>query len=405
MDYNHILQMLKEKGQEHLLAFYEELSPSERESLLQQIRSIDWKILSREQSRAQTGEIAPMKGLSVAEIEEKKSVFFAVGKRLIQEGKVAAVLLAGGQGTRLGSDGPKGAYDIGITRPLYIFECLIDNLLAVCRECNAVVPLYVMTSDKNDKATRTFFAEHDYFGYPAGFVRFFKQDMAACTDLDGKILLEEKGAIAFSPNGNGGCFSSLYHAGLFDEATKNGAEWFNVFSVDNVLQQIADPVFLGATELSGMACGAKFVRKCAPNERVGVLCTRGGLPDVIEYYELPESLAKERDANGELLYSFGVTLNYLFRADKLREIIQREIPVHIAKKKISYIDGNGEKVLPERENGCKYETLIVDMVRLAGSCLPFEVVREREFAPIKNREGVDSVETARALLVGNGKRL
>ena len=229
--------------------------------------------------------------------------------------------------------------------------------------------------------------------------------MAPATDFDGKILLEGKGRLALSPNGNGGCFSSLRRSGLWEEAAARGVEWFNVFAVDNVLQRIADPVFVGATALAGVNCGAKFVRKCDPHERVGVLCLRGGVPDVVEYYELSEEMANARDERGGLVYSFGVILNYLFRREALEEIERNVIPVHVAKKKIPCLNGAGELVKPDKENGCKYETLVVDIVRLTKSCLPYEAVREHEFAPIKNATGVDSVESARELLKHNGVTL
>ena len=189
-----------------------------------------------------------------------------------------------------------------------------------------------------------------------------------------------------------------------EEAKQSGVEWINVFSVDNVLQRIADPVFVGATLLSGVNCGAKFVKKCAPEERVGVLCRRGSLPDVVEYYDLPAAMANARDERGELVYSFGVTLNYLFRLKAIEQASRTAIPVHRAKKKIPYWNGS-ELIRPETENGYKYETLVVDWVRLMKSCLPFEAVREREFAPIKNAEGVDSVQSARELLKYNGVKL
>ena len=261
-----------------------------------------------------------------------------------------------------------------------------------------------MTSDKTDRMTRAFLKEHGCFGYPEEKVRFFLQDMAPATDFEGRLLLEGRGALALSPNGNGGCFSSLRRAGLMDEAKQSGVEWINVFSVDNVLQRIADPVFVGATLLSGVNCGAKFVKKCAPEERVGVLCRRGSLPDVVEYYDLPAAMANARDERGELVYSFGVTLNYLFRLKAIEQASRTAIPVHRAKKKIPYWNGS-ELIRPETENGYKYETLVVDWVRLMKSCLPFEAVREREFAPIKNADGVDSVQSARELLKYNGVKL
>ncbi len=395
-------EILKEHHQEQLLRFYGELTSVQQEELLRQIERIDWSILDGDCMPTQ-GDIAPVYGLSLAEIKARREEFSEIGKNVIKEGKIAAVLLAGGQGTRLGSDAPKGAYDIGITRPVYIFERLIENLKEVCISCGAYVPLFIMTSDKNDGGTREFLKQHDYFGYPEKYIAFFVQEMAPCTDFDGKILLEGKGRLALSPNGNGGWYASLARAGLLEKL--NGVEWFNVFAVDNVLQRIADPVFLGATVASGKLSGAKVVRKADPHEKVGVLCLKNGLPDIVEYYELTEEMATARRADGELLYGDGVILNYLFRADKLQEIAAKKIPVHRVKKKVVHLDESGNLTVPEKENAYKYETLILDMIRLMGSCLPFEVEREKEFSPIKNLTGVDSVESARALLKKNGIEL
>ena len=341
--------------------------------------------------------------MRIPEIEKNRDFFFGIGKEAIAKGKVAAVLLAGGQGTRLGSDAPKGAYDIGLTKPLYIFEQQIKNLLSVVGVCGAAVPLFIMTSGKNDADTRAFFEAHRYFGYPEKYVRFFVQDMAPSVDFNGKILLEGKGRLALSPNGNGGWYSSLKRA----DADRDfpAIEWYNVYSVDNVLQRMADPVFVGATIASGKMCGAKVVCKNAPGEKVGVLCLEDGAPSVIEYYELTPEMAEMRDEKGDLRYIYGVILNYLFSAKRLSEIAQARIPVHVVKKKIPYLGENGMLVKPEKENGYKFETLILDMVKLAGSCLPFEVEREKEFAPIKNKTGTDSVESARELLKKNGVQL
>ena len=382
---------------------FDRLAGSEQEELLNEISAIDWGLLE-EKPVERSGGIEPLSGLTLKEINSRFKEFEEAGARLLREGKAAAVMLAGGQGTRLGSSAPKGTYDLGLTKPLYIFECQIKNLLEVVVRYGARVPLLIMTSDKNDRATREFLKEHSYFGYPQEDVFFFMQDMAPSTDLNGKILLESRGKIALSPNGNGGWFSSMRRAGLVEKMKARGVEWFNVFSVDNVLQHIADPVFLGATYLSGSACGAKTVRKTSPEERVGVLCRRGGLPDIIEYYELDEKTANARDKEGELLYGNGVILNYLFRISSLEEVAGHKIPVHRVKKKVSYFDGE-KCVVPQTENAYKYETLILDLIHLLKDCLPFEVEREREFAPVKNATGADSVETARALLTQNGVEL
>ena len=396
---------LKRIGQEQILRYWGELNESEKKSLEAQVRGTDWSVLenlAHPENLSGKGKIEPISGLRAKEIEARREEFFALGKEAIKKGKVGAVLLAGGQGTRLGTDAPKGTFDIGITRPLYIFQQQIENLLEVTNECGAYVPLYVMTSEKNNDETVAFWKEKNYFGYPAQYVRFFKQDMAPAVDFSGKVILEGKANIALSPNGNGGWYSALARCGLLSEIRARGIEWLNAFAVDNVLQRIADPVFVGACIAEGVNCGSKVVCKAEPHEKVGVLCLEDGKPNIIEYYELTEEMANARDEKGDLQYIYGVILNYLFRLEKLDEVADAKIPVHVVKKKVPYLSEAGELVKPQTENGYKFETLILDMIKLMETCLPFEVVREREFAPIKNRTGVDSVETARELLQKNG---
>lgn len=405
---NKLYKQLESIGQEQLLRYRNELSEEEIESLSAQVRSTDWSVLenlTHPENLSGKGNIQPIPGLRTEEIERRREEFFNLGRQAIVDGKVGAVLLAGGQGTRLGSDGPKGAYNIGVTKPLYIFEQQIANLLEVTRACGAYVPLYVMTSEKNHAETTAFWKEKNYFNYPAEYVRFFVQDMAPAVDFEGKAFLEGKAKIALSPNGNGGWYSSLARSGLLSDIKSRGVEWLNVFAVDNVLQRIADPVFVGACIAESVDCGAKVVCKAEPREKVGVLCLEDGKPNIIEYYELTEEMANERDGKGDLQYIYGVILNYLFRLEKLEEIADKKIPVHVVRKKIPYLNERGELVKPETENGYKFETLVLDMIRLMDTCLPFEVIREREFAPIKNKTGTDSVETARVLLEKNGIEL
>ena len=225
--------------------------------------------------------------------------------------------------------------------------------------------------------------------------------MAPSCDYNGKLYMEAKDTLSLSPNGNGGWFSSLIKAGLIKDINERGVEWLNVFSVDNVLQRIADPVFVGATINAGCVCGSKVVRKAAPEERVGVLCLEDGKPSIVEYYEMTDEIINSRNENGELLYNFGVTLNYLFKVDKLIDIMNKNMPLHIVEKKIPYINENGELVKPESPNGYKFETLVLDMIHLMDNCLSFEIDRKKEFAPIKNRTGVDSLDSARELMKYN----
>ncbi len=401
-------EKLEKYGQEHLLKYYDELSAQEQDMLLAQIAATDMEILEACRHReelSKKGVITPLAAMQLPEIEANREEFTAIGLDAIRAGKVGAVLLAGGMGTRLGSDDPKGMFNVGMTRELYIFECIIHNLLDVVTQADTWIHLFIMTSDKNHEATVKFLKEHRFFGYRESFVHFFTQEMAAATDYEGKIFLEEKGKLSTSPNGNGGWFISMKKAGLLEMAHEEGIQWMNVFAVDNVLQRIADPCFVGATIRKNCVVGAKVVRKSTPDEKVGVMCLEDGRPSIVEYYELTRELMEAKDENGDPAYNFGVILNYLFSVAELERILEQRLPLHIVEKKIPYLDEAGEQIKPQEPNGYKYENLVLDMIHQMESCLPFEVVREKEFAPIKNRTGVDSVESARALLQKNGVQL
>ena len=226
--------------------------------------------------------------------------------------------------------------------------------------------------------------------------------MVPAVDFDGNILMESEDSLAMSPNGNGGWFKSMLRAHLDEDIRTRGIEWLNVFAVDNVLQRIADPCFIGATIQKNCVVGSKVVRKNAPDEKVGVMCLEDGRPSIVEYYELTDELMNAKDEKGEPAYNYGVILNYLFKVQDLEKIMAEKMPLHIVEKKIPYLDENGEPVKPDTPNGYKFESLVLDMIHQMDSCLPFEVVRRKEFAPIKNKTGVDSVESARELLTENG---
>ena len=400
------IEALRTHGQEDVAARMEKLAPEAQERMAAQVAQIDWKMIEDIQNHQKAEEIEkkvePLSAVERKDIEANKESYISTGVKAIQEGKVAAVLLAGGQGTRLGLDKPKGTLNIGEHKDLYLFEQLVYNLLDVVKQTGAYIPLYIMTSEKNNDDTVAFFKEHQYFGYDASFVTFFVQNMAPSVDYDGKLYMESEDSLAMSPNGNGGWFLSMISAGLDKDLKKRGVEWINVFAVDNILQRIADPAFVGATIQAGCSCGSKVVRKASPDEKVGVMCKVNGHPSIIEYYEMSEELANLRREDGELVYGFGVILNYLFKLDTLIEIADRNLPLHIVEKKIPYINEKNELVKPEKPNGYKFEQLVLDMVEMMDDCVPYEVVREHEFAPIKNKTGVDSIESAKELLKLNG---
>lgn len=409
MTYSEAKAKLEKYGQEQLLRYYDELSDSEKQALLDQIDSADMSVVSYYDKRgevAPAGHIEPLAAMELDEIRKRSDEFRRIGLDAIRAGKVGAVLLAGGMGTRLGSDNPKGMYNIGITKEVYIFQRIIENLLDVVNEAESWIHLFIMTSEKNNEATVNFLREKKFFGYNEEYVTFFTQEMAPAVDYNGKIFLETKSRMATSPNGNGGWFSSMLRCDVVKIAKEAGIEWLNTFAVDNVLQRIADPVFVGATINSGCTVGAKVVKKNAPDERVGVICLKDNHPSIVEYYELTDELMNAKNEKGEPAYYFGVILNYLFRLDELISIAKDKMPLHIVEKKISYYDDAlGKTVKPEKPNGYKFETLVLDMIQPSESCLPFEVVREKEFAPIKNPTGIDSVESARELCKACGIEL
>lgn len=402
------MKIWEDDNQKYIKAMMEKNTTEQNEKLTKRLEEIDFSVLEhieRKETVNERGVFAPLDAVEVSEIEARGAEFKELGLKAIREGKVGAVLLAGGQGTRLGLDRPKGTLNIGVTKELYLFEQLLRNLMDVTDEAGVYVPLYIMTSNINNADTTAFFEEHDYFGYPKDYVKFFVQEMVPACDYEGRIYMESQTEVAMSPNGNGGWFSSMVNAGLLSDIKERGIEWINVFAVDNCLQRIADPMFVGATIAYGCESGAKVVRKAAPDERVGVLCTEDGKPSIAEYYEMTEEMATAHKENGDLKYGFGVILNYLFSEKKLEQIADARMPIHVVEKKIPYMDVDGTFVKPEQPNGYKFETLVLDMVHMMDDCIPYEVVREREFAPIKNLHGVDSLDSARELMKGCGIEL
>ena len=370
MTYSRAKALLQQYGQTQVLEYYDELNAGQQSALLSQIENIDFSNLAPGGEQAiPLGELSPVPALSCADVERDKERYVAEGLKAIRSGKVAAVLLAGGQGTRLGSDKPKGMFNMGLSRELSIFACQFINIKKVTDMAGVCFHIFVMTSD-----------------------------------ICGKLLLESKWKISSSPNGNGGWYSSLVKGGFGALLEDEGIEWLNVYSVDNVLQRICDPVFVGATIESGCNCSSKVVKKVSPEERVGVLCMQNGQPSIVEYYEMPPEKAALRRPDGELVFAYGVTLNYLFRVELLNKTLAKKLPVHRSLKIIPYMS-EGRLVIPQEPNGYKSELLVLDMIKFMGSCLAVEVVRESEFAPVKNRTGADSVETARVLLQKNGVRL
>ena len=396
------IEMLNMLHQEHIARYIGTLDEQKQRELAEQIQELDLSVLADGSTVQKRGIFTPLHAVTVSQIRQNAAKYKETGLEAIRAGKIGAVLLAGGQGSRLGFEHPKGTFNIGETRTLYIFECLINNLLEVTNEAGAYVPLFIMTSQENNQETREFFRAHNYFGYSAANIWFFVQEQLPALNTENRLMLAPGGRILTAPNGNGGWYASMEKAGMLKVIRDSNIQWLNVFALDNVLQRIADPVFIGAVVDSGRMSGAKVVAKANPDEKVGVLCLEDGRPSIVEYYEMTDEMRTRREPDGTLSYNYGVILNYLFRVDQLNHTLSVQLPLHRAFKKIKYMDMNGKTVIPEEPNAYKFETLVLDMVKLQDNCLAFEVEREREFAPVKNKTGVDSVDTARALLRLNG---
>lgn len=400
-----VQEKLAKYNQQHILQFKNQISKSQLNSLNEQILSLNFDVINNLNAVDEKQELnlQPLNTLSLSQIQKHKQEYSQIGQLALKQGKVGVVLLAGGMGTRLGSDLPKGMYNIGETKNLYIFECIFNSLKIAMQNAGTPIHMFIMTSPSNDQITREFLREHNYFGYSANHVSFFVQEVNPCVDFNGKILLENKHTIATSPNGNGGWFASLLGDSTCLNVLQNSnIEWLNLISVDNVLTSIATPAFVGACILGNHDVGIKVIKKACAEEKVGLLCLKNNRPSIVEYIDLPHELAIKKDANGNLLLAYGAIINFLYNIKFLYNVKSKKLPIHVVAKKIPHINQNGQKVEPNEPNGYKFEYLNVDLVEFASSCLPYEIDRNKEFAPVKNRTGVDSVETAKQLLKQNG---
>jgi UDP-N-acetylglucosamine/UDP-N-acetylgalactosamine diphosphorylase len=394
-------------GQSHLLRFYDQLSPAAQSNLLEQISAIDFELMNslyhnvvlNPPELLEANCLAPLSAHNWAGCDAATRIgLWDRGLSLISGGKVAAVLVAGGQGTRLGHSGPKGTYDIGLPSGKSLFQLQTERLLNLGRKAGKIIPWYIMTSADNHAATTEYFRANRYFGYPAADIFFFSQDQLPVLDASGQILLAERGKISLGPNGNGGCFLALAKSQALADMNRRGVDWVFLYGIDNVLVRICDPGLIGFAAANHFPAVNKTVAKASPEENVGVLGYRNGRPAVIEYTELPPELAHQRDAAGKLRYGNGNIVTHLFRRDFLEQNAGSNLPYHVAHKKIPTIDANGDPILPAAPNAYKFELFMFDIFPLLSDMAALQVRREEEFAPVKNKEGADSPATARNLL-------
>ena len=397
-------EILKKYGQEHLLSNYEKLSNEDKNRLLNDILTIDFGEISKlyEQTKHkikfENCKIEPIEHVDKAKLSnEEIQKYSEIGIEQIKKGKLAAVTMAGGQGTRLGHNGPKGTFDLGLDSHKSIFEILCDTLKLARKKYGVVVPWYIMTSDENNDETVEFFEKNNYFDYPKEAVKFFIQGEMPMINTEGKILLNEEGLIKQAGAGHGAIFEAMRKNGIIYEMQNKGIEWVFIGGVDNVLVKMVDHVLIGLLIERNVLAAGKSVVKANPHEKVGVFCKKDGKPSVIEYSEISNELAEAVDEKGELLFGESHILCNQFNIKILEELAKNKLPYHVAFKKATYMDEKGNIISPTEPNAYKFEAFIFDAFSSIPEMLVMRVKREEEFAPVKNAEGVDSPETARKL--------
>ena len=395
-------EILAKHGQSHVLAFYDKLQPHEQGALLEQIASMDFGALTQMQAKLAEGdasgehapvEIAPASVLELEEVQRRAAASLDEGAAALRAGRVGVLLVAGGQGSRLGFEGPKGAYEIGPVSGASLFEIHARKILALERKYEAEIPFYIMTSLANDADTRAFFVAHAYFGLAPERVWFFSQGMWPALSEEGKLMLEAPGRIFMNPDGHGGTIRALDVNGMFADMDQRGVDTLFYFQVDNPLVEVADPVFIGLHLAEHADVSVKVCAKRDAGEKLGAVAIRDGRACIVEYSELtPEQMAA-KGPDGRLRLLYGSVAIHVFDVAFLKQCAKRPMLLHLAHKQVPYVDEAGNAIKPEQPNAWKFEKFIFDVLPDADKVLHVAFDRALEFSPVKNAEGEDSPAT------------
>lgn len=414
---------LEEAGQAHVLQFWPELCEAERLGLLQELTQLDLQGLQEHCDGAARAAACPSSGLdqhmepvppeSIGSVrksdEDSLAEWESKGLLQISENGVGVLLLAGGQGTRLGVQYPKGMYDVGLPSGNTLYQIQAERIHKIQELADrkhgskCTVPWYIMTSEFTLAPTEKFFKENNYFDLEPSNIVMFEQRMIPAVTFDGKVIMQGKGKIAMAPDGNGGLYQALVDNKVLEDMKKRGVEYLHVYCVDNILVKMADPVFIGFCVSKGADCGAKVVEKACAAEPVGVVCRVRGVSQVVEYSEIQPETAELRGPGGELVYSAGNICNHFFTRAFLQDVAEKykgQLKQHVAFKKVPFVDTCGNQVKPTKPNAIKMEKFVFDVFPFSRNFVAFEVVREEEFSPLKNADGAsDSPTTARNALL------
>ena len=399
-------KILIDNNQKHIFDYIKMADDEQKQNLIKEINQIDFNQLNRlyevskklnEKDKAICSYIIEHTSFTdkYKMPKEKFERLGKIGDDIIKKGEYAVVTMAGGQGTRLGHKGPKGTFLLNVKpKPKYLFEIIADGLKKANQKYNIVLNWYIMTSTENNKDTIKFFEEHNYFDYPKKSIMFFNQGNLPLLSEDGKLLVDENFNIKFAADGNGCIYKAMKKDGVLDDMKKKGIKWVFIGAVDNALLNMCDPILLGLTIDDKNEIGSKSVVKLNPHERVGVFCKKDNVPAVIEYSEIPEEMAEETDEDGELLFGESHIMCNLYSINALEKIAKHELPYHSAHKKSNFMQENGKMFEAKEPNAYKYEAFIFDGFNFFDDISILRGRREEDFAPVKNKEGIDSPETA-----------
>jgi UDP-N-acetylglucosamine/UDP-N-acetylgalactosamine diphosphorylase len=401
-------RLLDEVQQSHLLRFADRLEPERLDGLLAQIAELDFEWLQRawttQPAIPEPAQLRPYPHI-VRDDDADRGAAMALGTQALRDGRAATLLVAGGQGSRLGFEGPKGNYPIGAVSGHTLFRIHAERLVALGRRHGVVPPLYCMTSAENHDETVRAFAEAGNFGLPADRVLIFQQGRAPAFDEEGKLLLAAEDALVLAPNGNGGLFAAMRHGGAFDHMKRHGVDVISYIHVDNPLAQSCDARFVGYHLLRESQYSCKALYKVEPGEKIGSFVLVDGRPRIVEYTLIPPALANQKNAAGELAFGWGSPGFFMWsRAFAEAQADRKDLPVHKAHKKLAHVNARGERLTPREPNGYKLEMFAMDTLPDAERVVILACDRDAEFAPVKNAEGVDSVASARAMMTALARR-
>lgn len=391
-------RILEENGQGHIKVENEELADQILHIDFERLKTLDEEI-THPCCTCNIEDISPVKAINPDKKDKKElEEYIKIGEDVVKSGHFAIGIMAGGQGTRLGHNGPKGTFELELNgKTKSLFEIIVDKLRNAHEKYNVYLNCYIMTSPENNKETVAFFEKNNYFNYPKEYIKFFMQEDLPLLNKEGKLILGEDGLIKLASEGNGGIFYSMAKKGIIDDMKSKKIKWIFIGSVDNLLVKYVDTLLLGLAIKQNVNIATRTVIKNSPNERVGVLCKKNGRVKVIEYTEVPKEMMVATDEAGEFLYGESHIMCNLFSLDAIEKASTKELKYHVAVKKIKYIDENGKLVNPTEPNCYKFEKFVFDSFGLFDEIAILRGKREEDFAPIKNAEGQDSPETAKKL--------